>query len=169
MLRLMNCGERLKTYAAYESLVTGIYSFTIILTSQQKHLKRLLAEAARASRRHAKQAQRRLDRLSFIQPEQLQTLLVLAKDTEELYSAVSTLPPHPHLTNADVHVPGLEPGKRQWEVGKAGYLNWASAQLVQQAQRASSGPVVLGAQETTAATSKEEMAAALRQLEFQDQ
>jgi kinetochore protein Mis12/MTW1 len=136
---------------------------------QQKHLKRLLAKAARASRRHAKQAKTRLDRLSFIQPEQLQTLGVLAKDTDELYAAVSTLPPYPQPTDADVHISGIEPGKRQWEVGKAGYLNWASAQLVQQAQRSSSGPVVLDAQETIAATSKEEMAVALRELELQDQ
>jgi kinetochore protein Mis12/MTW1 len=161
--------RKIENVRCFRILVTGIYLFTIILTSQQKHLKRLLAKAVRASRRHAKQAQTRLDRLSFIQPEQLQTLLVLAKDTEGLYSAVSTLPPHPHLTNADVHVPGLEPGKRQWEVGKAGYLNWASTQIVQRAQRATGGPVVVGAQETTAATSKEEMAAALRELEFQDQ
>jgi len=128
-----------------------------------------LAKAVRASRQHAKQAQSRLDRLSFIQPEQLQTLDVLAKDTDELYATVSTLPPHPHLTNADVHIPGLEPGKRQWEVGKAGYLNWASTQLVQHAQRASGGPVVLGVQETNATASKEEMAVALREIELQDQ
>ena len=131
-------------------------------------MKRLLAKAARASRRHAKQAKTRLDRLSFIQPEQLQTLGVLAKDTDELYAAVSTLPRYSHPTDADVHSSGIEPGKRQWEVGEAGYLNWASAQLVQQAQRASGGPVVLGAQETIAAASKEEMAVALRELELQD-
>lgn len=68
-----------------------------------------------------------------------------------------------------MRIPGLEPGKRQWEVGKAGYLNWASAQLVQQSQRASGEPVVLGAQETIAAASKEEMAVALHELELQDQ
>lgn len=152
-------------YASPESwLLVFIHSFYFAL--QQKHLKRLLAKAARASRRHAKQAKTRLDRLSFIQPEQLQTLGVLAKDTDELYATVSTLPPYPHPTDADVHISGLEPGKRQWEVGKAGYLNWASAQLVQQAQRASGGPV---AQETIAAASKEEMAVALRELELQDQ
>ena len=60
-----------------------------------------------------------------------------------------------------MHVPGLEPGKRQWEVGKAGYLNWASAQLAQQAQR---GTVALDDQETIAAKSKEEMAAALGEI-----
>ena len=111
----------------------------------------------------------RLNRLSFMQPEQLQTLRTLAKDTDELHATVSALPPHPHLTNADVHIPGLEPGKRQWEVGKAGYLNWASAQLAQQAQRATSGSVVQDGQEMIAATSKSEMAAALGGIEHEDQ
>ena len=109
----------------------------------------------------------RLDRLSFMQPEQLQTLRALAKDTDELHATVSALPPHPHLTNADMHIPGFEPGKRQWELGKAGYLNWASAQLAQQAQRATGGSV--DGQETIAATSKEEMAAALDGIEHEDQ
>ena len=52
-----------------------------------------MAKAARASRRHAKQAKMRFDRPSFIQPEQRQTLGVLAKDTDELYAAVSMLSP----------------------------------------------------------------------------
>lgn len=134
----------------------------------QKYLKRLLTKAARTSRRHTKQAQMRLDRLSFIQPEQLQTLRALAKDTDDLRATVSALPPHPHLTNADMHIPGLEPGKRQWEVGKAGYLNWASAQLAQQV-RGTGGSVALDAQETIATTSKEEMAAALEGIEHEDQ
>ena len=127
-----------------------------------------MTKAARTSRRHTKQAETRLDRLSFLQPEQLQTLRALAKDTDELHTTVSALPPHPHLTNADILIPGLEPGKRQWEVGKAGYLNWATSQLAQQAQRATAGSVILDVQETIGATSKEEMAAALGEIE-QDQ
>ncbi len=103
----------------------------------------------------------RLDRLSFIQPEQLQTLHAVAKDTDELYAAVSTLAPHPHVTNGDAHILGLEPGKRQWEVDEGGYLNWASAQLVRQAERGSSGPVAVGA------SSKEEMVAALQEIEHE--
>ncbi|KAF8490248.1 Mis12-domain-containing protein [Russula emetica] len=126
----------------------------------QKYLKRLLTNAARTSRRHTKQAQTRLDRLSFMQPEQLQTLRALAKDTDELHATVSALPPHPHLTNADMHLPGLEPGKRQWEVAR---------KLAQQAQRTTGGSVALDAQETIAATSKEEMAAALGGIEHEDQ
>jgi len=104
-----------------------------------------------------------------MQPEQLQTLRALAKDTDELHVTVSSLPPHPHLTNADMQNPGLEPGKRQWEVGKAGYLNWASAQLAQQAQRATGASVALNAQDKIVATSKEDIAAALDGIEHEDQ
>ena len=67
-----------------------------------------------------------------------------------------------------MHIPGLEPGKRQWEVGKAGYLNWASTQLAQQTQRETGGSITLDAQETIGATSKEEMAAALGEIEHDD-
>jgi kinetochore protein Mis12/MTW1 len=149
-------------------LPTRVSCFFAYFVSQQKYLKRLLTKAARTSRRHTKQAQMRLNRLSFMQPEQLQTLRALAKDTDELHATVSALPPHPHVTNADMHTPGFEPGKRQWEVGKAGYLNWASSQLAQQAQWSTGGSVAVDAQGTIAATSKEEIAAALSEIEHED-
>ncbi|KAI0291812.1 Mis12 protein-domain-containing protein, partial [Multifurca ochricompacta] len=130
----------------------------------QKHLKRLLTRAARASQRHAKQAQTRLDRLSFIQPEQLRELHVLAKDVDTLYMNVSGLPPLDPI-DMDVHLP--EPGKREWEVGKAGYLSWASAQLIENAKGAAAGGSVLGgasAEEVSAVISKEDVAAAVHAL-----
>lgn len=134
--------------------------------SQQKHLKRLLTKAARASRRHARQAQARLDRLSFVQPDQLRTLHDLAADVNTLSTGVSALLPI-DPTNADV--PGLEPGKRQWELGNAGYLNWASARLIQQAQRAPDGAVSgVASEEAIVATAKEEIVAALHELERDD-
>jgi hypothetical protein len=63
-------------------------------------------------------------------------------------------------------MPGLllDPGKRQWEGGKAGYLNWASAQLIRHARL----PGGASAEEATALTSKEDMAAALHRLERDD-
>ena len=141
-------------------------------TRQQKHLKRLLTRAARASGRHAKQAQARLDRLSFVQPDQLRTLHDLGKDFSALYAGASTLPPLDPSTNADVLLPRLEPGKREWETSKAGYLNWATSRLIQRTQRAPGGPVVPGgtsAEDATATASKEDMAAALRELERDDE
>ncbi|KAH9955837.1 Mis12 protein-domain-containing protein [Russula dissimulans] len=133
----------------------------------QKHLNRLLARATRASRRHAKQAQVRLDRLSFIQPDQLRALHGLTKDFDALYARESVLPA---FNPANVDVPGLEPGKRQWEVGRTGYLSWASAQLIQQVQQAPGGPVLRGAsaEEATVAASKVDMAMALHELERDD-
>jgi kinetochore protein Mis12/MTW1 len=138
-----------------------LYVF-LCMPLQQNYLKRLLTKAARTSRRHAKQAQTRLDRLSFVQPDRLRALHDLATDVDALYAGVSALPPI-DPTNADT--PGLvEPGKRQWEVGKAGYLNWASAQLIQHAGLSGDA----SAEEAFTATSKEEMAAALRGLERDD-
>jgi len=126
----------------------------------QKHLNRLIARAARASRQQAKQAQVRLDRLSFIQPDQLRVHHGLTKDYDSLCSRASALPA---LDPANVDVPGLEPGKRQWEVGKTGYLSWASAQLIQQAQLSGAS-----AEETIVAASKEDMVMALSELEHGD-
>lgn len=129
---------------------------------QQNHLKRLLTKAARTSRRHAKQAQTRLDRLSFVQPDRLRALHGLATDVDALYARVSALPP---VDPANADASGLlEPGKRQWEVGKAGYLNWASAQLIRHAQL----PGGASAEEMSTAASKENMTVALRGLERDD-
>ncbi|KAI9462744.1 Mis12-domain-containing protein [Russula earlei] len=125
----------------------------------QRHLKRLLTRASRMSRRHAKQAQARLDRLTFIQPDQLRALHALAKNFDSLYSGVSTLQSL-DPTNADLPIP--EPGKRQWEVGRADYISWASTQLIQHAQRAPAGSAPGGA---TAGASKEDMAIALHEME----
>lgn len=119
------------------------------------------------SRRHAKQAQTRLDRLSFVQPDMLRSLHSLAADMDALQSGVSTLPPI-DPTNADM--PGLEPGKRQWEIGKTGFLNWARAQLIQHAQRAPGRPVLSGAsaEEANPDTSRKDVTGALQEHERDD-
>ena len=114
--------------------------------SQQKRLNRLLAKTTQASRRRAKKARARFDCFSFIQPDQLRVLHGLAKDEDSLYSHASALSA---LDPAKVDVPGLEPGKREWEVGKTGYLSWASAKLIQQAQLGGAT-----AEEATATASK---------------
>ena len=126
----------------------------------------LLTKAKHASRRHAKQAQARLDRLAFLQPDQLRVLHALAADVSALTANVSTLPP---LDPANTHslLPG--PGKREWEIGKAGYLNWANAQLVRHAKKATgSAPESASIEEARGAISKEHVSAALRALEHDD-
>lgn len=119
------------------------------------------------SRRHAKQAQTRFDRLSFIQPDLLRSLHSLAADMDALQSGVSTLPPI-DPTNADM--PGLEPGKRQWEVGKTGFLNWARTQLIQHAQRVPGGPLLNGAsvEDANPDTSRKDVTGALQEHERDD-
>jgi kinetochore protein Mis12/MTW1 len=44
-----------------------------------------------------------------------------------MYTTVSTLPPH---DPASFQLPLPDPGKRQWETSKTGYLNWAVSQLL---------------------------------------
>ena len=119
------------------------------------------------SRRHANQAQTRFDRLSFIQPDLLRSLHSLAADMDALQSGVSTLPPI-DPTNADM--PGLEPGKRQWEVGKTGFLNWARAQLIQHAQRVPGGPLLNGAsvEDANPDTMRKDVTGALQDHERDD-
>lgn len=48
-----------------------------------------------------------------------------------MYDAVSTLPP---IDPALVAILPSEPGKRDWETSKAGYMNWAKAQLLSRAK-----------------------------------
>ena len=126
----------------------------------------LLTKAKRTSRRHAKQAQARLDRLAFLQPDQLRVLHALAADVGALNASVSTLPP---LDPANTHslLPG--PGQREWEMGKDGYLSWASAQLVRHAKKAAGSALESASgEEAYGAISKEHVSAALRALEHDD-
>ncbi|KAI0259079.1 Mis12 protein-domain-containing protein [Gloeopeniophorella convolvens] len=132
----------------------------------QRRLRSLLKKASRTAARHRRQAQKRLDHLSFIQPDQLRILLDAAGDVDSLYSKISALA-QLEPVNADIKLP--EPGKREWETGKAGYLNWANAQLVQRAKQMDSAPgassLSTSAEEVTRSGTKEEMNAALEDLE----
>jgi kinetochore protein Mis12/MTW1 len=86
---------------------------------------------------------------------------------DALQSGVSTLPPI-DPTNADM--PGLEPGKRQWEVGKTGFLNWARAQLIQHAQRVPGGLLLNGTsvEDANPDTSRKDVTGALQEHERDD-
>ncbi|KAF8256675.1 hypothetical protein EI94DRAFT_1820977 [Lactarius quietus] len=100
---------------------------------KQKQVRLLMMKAVLASRCHAKWSQVHFNRLDFIQPNKLHGLHALAKDIGALHVNVSTLP---LLEPVNTHslLPGL--GKREWEIGKAGYLNWANAQLMQHTKKA---------------------------------
>ncbi|KAH8994172.1 hypothetical protein EDB86DRAFT_3078384 [Lactarius hatsudake] len=100
---------------------------------KQKKLRLLLTKAMRTSGRHAKKAQVRLDRLAFLQPDQLRMLHALAADVGAFHASVSALFP---LDPANTQSLLPEPGKREWELGKVGYISWVNAQLLRHANTA---------------------------------
>ena len=123
-------------------------------------------KAVRASRRHAKQSQRRHDRLAFLQPDKLRMLHTLADDVGALHASISALPPLEHTTTQSLP-PG--PGKREWEIGKAGYINWANARLVQHAKEAAGSTLEnASAENELGLTSNQDLTAALHALEHED-
>jgi len=133
---------------------------------KQKQVRRLMMKAVLASRRHAKRSQARLDRLDFVQPDKLRGLHTLAEDVGALHANVSTLPP---LEPVNTHSLPPGPGKREWEIGKAGYLNWANAQLVQHAKKAAGSALEsTSAEEARGVISNDDVSAALRVLEHED-
>ncbi|KAI9434883.1 Mis12-domain-containing protein [Lactarius indigo] len=133
---------------------------------KQKKVRLLLTKAKRASGRHAKRAQARLDRLAFLQPDQLRMLHSLATDVDALHASVSALPP---LDPANTQSLLPAPGKREWEMGRAGYISWVNAQLLRHANAATgSAPKSASVEEAPGAISKEHLSAALRALEHDD-
>lgn len=82
-----------------------------------------------------------------------------------LHASVSTLPP---LEPANTHSLPPGPGKREWEIGKAGFLNWANAQLVQHAKKATGSTLEnASAEDRCGVTSNEDLTAALHDLEHE--
>jgi kinetochore protein Mis12/MTW1 len=125
----------------------------------------VLKKAVRASRRHAKQSQARLDRLAHLQPDKLRVLHTLAEDVDALHATVSTLPPLEPSNALSLPPPG--PGKREWEIGKAGYLNWANAQLVQHAKK-EVGSALENDSAEEAPIANEDLSTALHVVEHED-
>ncbi|KAJ7611018.1 Mis12 protein-domain-containing protein [Roridomyces roridus] len=69
-------------------------------------------------------------RLAPLEP-MLQTGQTLPTRLMEMHESVSTLPElQPTTTAAISQLRHTEAGKRQWEMGKTGYLNWALSQLL---------------------------------------
>jgi len=99
----------------------------------QRKLNRLLTRANRTSARQLSQAEARLSQLSsltisFNTPgSMLNTLQELPPKFLEMYRTLSSLPPLETLPTA---VDLSEPGKRQWETSKTGYMNWVLGRLL---------------------------------------
>ncbi|CCM01349.1 uncharacterized protein FIBRA_03399 [Fibroporia radiculosa] len=104
-----------------------------------RKLRRLYTRAVRASAAQLARSRRRLEKLSFLRAPQLQALIEMPNEFQAMYNSVSVLPPMDasHTAIEPVAVP--EPGKRQWETNKTGYLNWAVEQLMQRAKEQAKG------------------------------
>ncbi|KAH7880349.1 Mis12 protein-domain-containing protein [Lentinula edodes] len=104
-----------------------------IKLDNQRRLQRLYNRALRTSRQQRSRSERRLERLAAVlDHEKLISLAKIPPQLNAMYEAVSRLPPlDPALVAT---LPPIEPGKRDWETSKAGYLNWATAQLLSRAK-----------------------------------
>jgi kinetochore protein Mis12/MTW1 len=78
-------------------------------------------------------ATKRLDRLSILKSPSLDVLGTLPQKLNTMYASMSTLPPL-DATTALSQIHFTDPGKRQWETSKTGYLNWAVGQLLEKAK-----------------------------------
>lgn len=66
----------------------------------------------------------------------LSTLSTIPTKLTELYASMTTLPPIDPTDIASLTQLKLtEPGKREWETSKTGYLNWAVGQLLAKTRR----------------------------------
>ncbi|KAI0938296.1 hypothetical protein AcV5_000004 [Taiwanofungus camphoratus] len=105
----------------------------------QRKLRRLYTHAVRKSAEQLAHSQSRLERLSFLRAPQLQALRALPDEFQTMYISVSSLPAVDPSSDAAEQIPLPEPGKRQWETSKTGYLNWAVEQLMVRAKEQAKG------------------------------
>lgn len=91
----------------------------------------MYTRAFHVSGRQRKRAEERLDQLSLLQSPSLDVLKALPKKAETMFNSVAALPPLDPAIVASINQIALsDPGKRQWETSKTGYLKWAVGQLL---------------------------------------
>jgi len=111
----------------------------------QRRLKRMYTKAERISRVGVHRSERRLRRLDYLANSDAEQLKTLPDQIVQLFESVASLPHADPSTTALQQKP--DPGKRLWETGKAGYINWAIAQLISKSkmQRPShAGSIIVG-------------------------
>ncbi|KAF9270579.1 Mis12-domain-containing protein [Marasmius fiardii PR-910] len=106
----------------------------------QRRLHLLLSRALRVAKKKRLQAEKRLDKLSIIDSERLDILAKLPQQLMAMNGAVTNLPVlDPATIAALTQFPLSEPGKREWETSKTGYLNWAVSQLLERSREEEPG------------------------------
>lgn len=82
-------------------------------------------------------------RLDYLAETDVELLKSLPEHVVQLFESVASLPHVDPSTTALQQKP--DPGKRLWETGKAGYINWSIGQLISKSklQRPSSGGSII--------------------------
>ena len=84
-------------------------------------------------------------RLDYLAETDVKLLKSLPEQIVQLFESVASLPHVDPTTTALQQKP--DPGKRLWETGKAGYINWSIGQLISKSKLqgpSSGGSIVVG-------------------------
>ncbi|KAJ7103097.1 Mis12-domain-containing protein [Mycena belliarum] len=101
---------------------------------QQRRLKHHLRRANQRNSLELRRARKLYESLAPYEPI-LDTAQSLPAALMRMYESVSTLPTlEPATVSTLAQLRRSEAGKRQWEMGKAGYMDWAISQLVLKAR-----------------------------------
>ncbi|KAJ7492179.1 Mis12-domain-containing protein [Mycena latifolia] len=107
------------------------------LRNQLEHQRRLKHHLRRVNHRQnieLERARKLYDSLAAYEPI-LETARSLPPAVRSMYESVATLPAlEPATISALAQLRHSEAGKRQWEMGKTGYIDWAISQLVLKAK-----------------------------------
>ncbi|KJA23328.1 hypothetical protein HYPSUDRAFT_201358 [Hypholoma sublateritium FD-334 SS-4] len=121
----MACGLDLTTTPEQEQDVMDELDALRAQLDGQRKLNRLLKRSVKASARQRTQAETRLSHISTLRAP-LDTLHALPDKFHAMYRTVSSLPPLEVSPTVDL----TEPGKRQWETSRSGYVNRALSRLL---------------------------------------
>ena len=103
---------------------------------QRRRLNRLLSRAVRISNIQQKLAESRLLRVEFLTSPTLDVVSSIPDQLSDLHASMAELPVLDPAAIAELTQFQLtDPGKRQWETSKTGYLNWAVDQLLARVRR----------------------------------
>jgi kinetochore protein Mis12/MTW1 len=95
----------------------------------------MYSRAIHTSRTRRRRAEKRLERLSLLKSPIMDVLGAIPPKLIALRGSVSALrPPDASVVAALTQFQLADPGKRQWETSKTGYLNWAVGQLLAKAR-----------------------------------
>ncbi|TDL22005.1 Mis12-domain-containing protein, partial [Rickenella mellea] len=108
------------------------------ITNQRK-LKRMYTKAVRISATNLRRSEERVKRLDYLANPSTKDLLSLPEQVLQLYESVSSLPHIDPTASAAATSRLPDPGRRQWETNKTGYVNWAVGQLVAKSKEQGSG------------------------------